>query len=195
MKKLVPLILGLMMLMGCKAYDGSMVRIANSPISPKLPSMAKKVEDVSNAVVVLSGNEMKLFTQEIEENLTDPYGDKYGTISIRKNVLKLRSNMIYPMVSGFLLFVPNIFGFPMAKIKYDVEVELRILDSKGKLIGKYTGIGRAKVVMALYYGYGAGAGRKLENDAFNDAFSKIRPQIQNDMYRLNPMLDEAGKLK
>jgi hypothetical protein len=195
MKKIFPLLLILACLGGCKTFNGSMVKVTKAPIEPKMFALEKKFEDVANSVVIVAGNELRLFTQEVEENLTDPFTDKFGTIVLRRSVIKLKTGFAYGIVSGLFLMVPNLFGFPMGRLKYEVEFEIRVMDSNNKMLGKYSAVGKSIVPLALYYGYGITAGNKLETDAFNDAFSKIRPQIQADAERLNEKLIEAGKMK
>jgi hypothetical protein len=50
--------------------------------------------------------------------------------------------------------------------------------------------------VAYYHGYSLRNGladRKAYTDAINDAFNKIRPQIQADLDRLNGQLRSAGR--
>ncbi|KAA9325988.1 hypothetical protein [Adhaeribacter soli] len=197
MKKITSIVLLFSFLMtSCKAWDPSMLSVKKEPITPKLLTLERRMEDMANTTVVSSGDELKIFTQEVEANLMDPYGDKYGYIALKRNVVELKSGALYPIVSGLFLFAPNLFGFPMGKFNLKLEVELRILDKNNKLIGKYSAIGESNTTMALYYGYGmTSAGRKIYPDALNDALNKIRPQIQADASRVNAKLKEAGILQ
>jgi hypothetical protein len=101
----------------------------------------------------------------------------------------------YVLISVFFLGLPNLFGCPAGRLSSEIELEMRIFDSNHKLLGKYLGQGKSLVWIAPYWGYDKGSKLKLLTDAFNDAMSKIRPQIQADAEKLNTKLLEAGKMQ
>ena len=43
-------------------------------------------------------DEILLFTKEVEENLMDHFGDKYGTIILKRNVIDVRYGMGYEVL-------------------------------------------------------------------------------------------------
>jgi len=181
-------------LTSCKSWDASKIGVKKEPIAPKVLTLDKKLEDMANATVITSGDQMKLFSKEVEENLTDPYGDKYGYIIMKQNLIKWKMGIGWALLQGFTAAVPGLFGVPYGGTKYEYEVEFRIMDSQNRLIGKYSAIGKGSAKVALYWGYsGQNAGRKAYVDALNDAFDKIRPQIQADAARLNEKLLASGK--
>ena len=212
MKHLVIYLLVALALAGCKAFDGSMITVPDEPIHPKLLTLERRSEELSFTTVVQHGDgsthrsvthaggfqnsdEWRLFTNEAERNLMDPFGPKYGSISFNRHVVDVRYGGGQMMLSGLLLTIPNLFGFPFATMKYKVEVEVRVMDRENRLIGKYVATGQSKVRSAYYYGYSLGdAIRKAYADALNDAFSRIRPQVREDAERLNRLLLQAGKL-
>lgn len=182
-------------LTGCKTWDASMISPKSDPITPKLLTLERRIEDLANTSVVTSDDELKLFTKEVENNLIDPYGDKYGYIALKRNIIDAKMGMGQYILSGFLLTIPNLFGMPFMNIRYKVEVEIRVLDRDNKLIGKYSAIGESSAKVAYYYGYSMkNAMRKAYPDALLDAFDKIRPQIQSNVQRLNEKLKTAGKI-
>jgi len=175
---------------GCKSWDVSKISVKKEPLTPKLLALERKIEDVANTVVATISDEMKIFTKEVEENLIDPYGDKYGYIIMKQNIIKMKSGIFIP--NAILLFIPTILGSPVAITKYTIEVEIRITDFQNKLLGKYTAIGKGKNICAMYYGYSLmNVGRKTYVDAINDAFNQIRPQILADVARLNEKLKSS----
>lgn len=195
MKKIFYWVLLALLFTGCKSWDATMIAAKKDPITPKLLTLDRRMEDMSNTTIVTNDDELKLFTNEVEDNLVDPYGDKYGYIAFKRNIIKDRMGVGFLIPSGILFYFPNIFGLPYCRIKYKVETELRIYDKENRLIGKYSGIGQAKVIVALYYGYSLGsARRKAYVDALNNAFSEIRPQIKADAERINEKLKATGKL-
>lgn len=190
---------------GCKTWNGAMIVPANDPITPKLLTLDRKIEDISGQGINISSpyhstfifnDEANLFTKEVESNLIDPYGDKYGTIVLRRNIIDAKYGMGSFIVSSLLFTIPNLFGLPFLVIRYKVAVEMRIMDRNNKLIGSYTAIGESNVKVAYYYGYSLRnehANRKSYTDALNDAFNKIRPQIKSDVLKINAKLLDAGK--
>jgi len=189
-------ILALIMLMSCRSWDASMIAPDTNPISPRLLTLERRIEDMPNTTVVVTyDDEVRLFTKEVETNLVDPYGDKYGYIAFKRSILDARVGYGQYLLSSFLMTVPNLFGMPFMNIRYRVEVEIRILDRSNKLLGRYSAIGNSSVKVAYYYGYSMrNAFRKSYPDAIIDAFEKIRPQIQSDVSRLNERLYDAGKI-
>lgn len=188
-------LIALVVLTGCKTWDASMLTPQNDPITPKLLTLERRMEDMANTSVVTSDDELKLFTKEVENNLIDPYGDKYGYIALKRNIIDAKMGMGQYILSSMLLTIPNIFGMPFMNMRYKVEVEIRILDRDNKLVSKYTAIGESSVKVAYYYGYSMkNAMRKAYPDALLDAFNKIRPQIKSDAQRVNEKLIVAGKL-
>jgi hypothetical protein len=194
-----------LILSGCKTWNGAMITPKNDPIVPKLLTLERKIEDVSVSNITSGqfdnqyrlNDEILLFTKEVEGNLIDPYGDKYGTIVLKRNVIDVRYGMGNFFLSAFLFTVPNLFGMPFLNIRYKISVEIRIMDRNNKLIGNYNAIGESQVKVAYYYGYSLRnsiADRKAYTDALNDAFNKIRPQIRPYVLSINEKLQAAGKL-
>jgi hypothetical protein len=195
MRKTNYLLLLFVFITSCKVWDPSMINVKKDTITPKLMTLEKRIEDVSNTAFIVSEDELKLFTKEVEENLIDPYGDKYGYIALKSSVIKYKEGGAFFLISIFTYCIPNLLGMPFLKLSYKIEVEIRILDKNNKLIAKYSAIGESKVTVALYYGYKMTDGsRKCYTDALNDAFSKIRPQIQPDVNKINDKLNAVGKI-
>ena len=196
MKVVFKIVIALFLLTSFKSWDASKVGVKKEPLSPKLLTLDRKIEDVANTTVVTNPDQMRFFTKEVEENLIDPYGDKYGYIIMKQNIIKFKAGMMPWIIPNAILFyTPILFGLPFTKPKYIIEIEFRIMDSQNKLIGKYSATGKGSCVVAMYYGYSLmNAGRKIYLDALNDAFNQIRPLIQADALRLNEKLKEAGKL-
>jgi len=205
MKNLIIYLTFLSIFSSCKTWNGAMITPKNDPIIPKLLTLERRIEDVSISNMTTSqletqsrlNDETLLFTKEVEGNLIDPYGDKYGTIVLKRNVIDARYGMANFILSTFLFTVPNLFGLPFMNIRYKISVEIRIMDRNNKLIGNYNAIGESQVKVAYYYGYSlrnSHADRKAYTDALNDAFNKIRPQIKPDVISINEKLQAAGKL-
>ena len=205
MKNLIIYLTLLSILSSCKTWNGAMITPKNDPIAPKLLTLERRIEDVTspNMTTIQGDNQFRLndeillFTKEVEENLMDPYGDKYGTIVLKRNVIDVRYGMGNFIASSLLFTIPNLFGMPFMNIRYKISAEVRIMDRNNKLIGNYSGIGESRVLVAYYYGYSLRNGhadRKAYTDALNEAFNKIRPQIKLDVLRINEKLISSGRL-
>ena len=192
MKKAASLIVVIVLLASCKSWDASRITVKKEPLNPKLLTLEKRIGDISTAVAV-NADEMRLFTAEAEENLMDPYGDKYGYIVMKQYLIKFKPGIFIP--NAVLLYAPTLLGVPFAITRESIEVEIRIFDSQKRLIGKYSAIGKGRNTCALYYGYTlTNVFRKTYADALNDALNQVRPQIVADVTRLNEKLAAAGKI-
>lgn len=173
-----------------------MIQINNRPISVKLLTLENSV-DFNGKTLIYRPNddEMKMFNQDLEENLSDPFGVKYGYISYKSRLLDNKMGLGYYFLSAFLLTIPNLLGMPFMNIKYEVESEIRIFDRDRKLLAKYSAIGKSKSIVAYYYGYGLRyAARKSYSEAVLSALNQIRPLIERESTLINEKLLEAGKL-
>lgn len=176
------------------------------PLQPRLLTLERRIEDVSLPLVTAGSmpdypfrlqDEIFLFTKEVETNLTDPYGEKYGTIALKRQLVDVRYGLGNLFLSSFLLTLPNLLGLPFMHIRYTLFVDIRIMDRNNRLMGSYTATGSSSVKVAYYYGYSlrnAHADRKAYTDALKDALNKIRPQLKADTPALNEKLTAAGKL-
>jgi hypothetical protein len=181
----------------CRTYNSSQSLNLKSPIEPKLPALKSSMDNQSGTFVtpLLYGNadQFEIFDQEVDNNLCNSYGPKYGYIVLRTYYSKFGLGLGYSVVSGITLLIPNLFGMPMGRPKFELQATVEILNSKKELIGKYRAVGTGKSIMALYYGYGqSNAIRKARIDALNNALSEIRKQIQTDAPKLSEELKKAG---
>ncbi|HXA00805.1 MAG TPA: hypothetical protein VNW99_02395 [Cytophagaceae bacterium] len=142
-----------------------------------------------------SSDQFEIFDQEVDNNLCNPYGQKFGYIVLRTYYSKFGLGLGYSVASGITLLIPNLLGMPMGRPKFELQATVEILNSKKELIGKYRAVGTGKSLMALYYGYGQSDSiRKARVDALNNALSEIRKQIQTDAPRLLEELGKAGMI-
>src|SRR5437016_1212490 len=145
MKRLIYAAIPLLVLLECcKAWDPTMIGVKKEPISPKLLTLERKFEDMANTTVVTNDDEVKLFTKEVEENLIDPYGDKYGYIVFKRNLVDVKTNIGLSVINGMLACIPALLGVPFTVYKYKIEIELRVLNRDNKLLGKYSAVGNSK---------------------------------------------------
>ena len=189
---------------GCRTWDGSFIKPSVDPLQPKMLTLELKLEDFqtansigNNSMDYRLNDGLLLFTREAEENLMDPFGYKYGTLSLKTNLVDARFGIGNLLLSSMLFTIPNLLGFPFMKIRYKLAAEVRITDSNKKLIGIYQGTGDSNVTVAYYYGYplwNSAADRKAYSDALNKALSIIRSKIRAEAETINKKLQAAGPM-
>jgi hypothetical protein len=219
-------------LSNCKSYKYSNVHADKDSISQKLVALDIKIGDdygvgrESNELLQhypnvrrwmdmnsISNNSYKkiLFNEEIEQNVSNPFGKRYGTIVMNQNIIKYKKNdmlasvnwgfSFYPLFKALLsgsgtyhiYNFPWLFGFPDAYYKLDVAVEYRITNLKNELIAKYNSVGSAKAPIALYWGYRRKkAKNKIYVEALKDAFKELRQQIEKDAVKINSELVKSS---
>jgi hypothetical protein len=83
------------------------------------------------------------------------------------------------------MFIPNLFGMPMAKIISTVDVDVEIYTNNDRLIARYNASGINKSYSALYYGYKySSLGRISGIKAFRMAMNDVKLKIESDKERL-----------
>ncbi|MHB8260689.1 MAG: hypothetical protein ACYDCN_08025 [Bacteroidia bacterium] len=152
--------------------------------------------DMVGIICILNDADI-LYNRYIKDNITNVMDDKYGYAQFKTIVG--HSGICgwgWYALSTVTLMVPNLFGMPLMDASTDLEVELDILNSEKRVIGRYVGKGYGKVPVALYYGYSMmNAQRASGIDAIKMALKSINMQIEKDADMLNSKLIEAGKIK
>ena len=121
-----------------------------------------------------------IFDRDVKDNITDPYSDSKGLILCKINASDLKPSYLWPILSGFTLAIPNLFGMPFGAQKIILDVDVEIYDMSEKLIGRYNSQGESKIYAAMYWGYGADAARVNNIRAFRNAMDKIKSKIEAD---------------
>lgn len=127
-----------------------------------------------------------IFRREVRANITEPFGDKKGTIVCRVAALNESSNALgFTILSVSTFYTLNLLGMPMGKSKTDLDVEVEIYTNSDKLIGVYSAQANAGKWISFYYGYThSDAARLAHILAFKAAMADIASQIDTDSSRL-----------
>ncbi len=193
MKRIALLLSVVLSLSGCRTWSPIMMEKEKAPIENKLPSLQLYSGTEYNAEI-LSQTEFRLFREEMENNIMSPYGDKFGSAFYSSRTIENKEGFGYFFTSAMTLYFINLVGFPIHRVEKTIEVELRILDLKGRLIGKYTGRGSGKAYIALYYGFDwVSAYDKVMYESVNEALSNIRAEINQDAERIRAELLKTEK--
>ncbi|MFP4664660.1 MAG: hypothetical protein ACLFM1_09560 [Bacteroidales bacterium] len=191
MKKFIIFFSSMLLLIGCRSYHPMMMEPETDPIDPKLPAMQLYSGDEYQNQLI-DREEFHMFREEMETNIMNPYGDKYGSAFYSSRILKSNGGWGWFLASGLTLYTINLLGFPMMLESKEVEVEVRIVDLQGRLIGKYSGRGKGQATYALYFGYDVNSAyRKILNETVGIALEKVREKIRADSERLRTKLLES----
>lgn len=132
---------------------------------------------------------INIFDKEVKENISTPYGNKKGYISLKLGYRGSDKSIIYPLTSIVSMFTLNVVGFPANELTESLEVEVQIMNNKKEVIGRYVENVTNSNYLAMYWGYNwPGLYRKVAADNIKTALEKIRIKINNDSTRLNKQL-------
>ncbi|MEY3242318.1 MAG: hypothetical protein RIR11_3757 [Bacteroidota bacterium] len=133
---------------------------------------------------------------EVNENLTNNKGDRYGHIRFRLVHYDRRApGWGYTIPSALSLNTLNVAGMPYTRYRAELELQVEIADANKKILARYRAPGVGKAYVAMYYGYRRGdAWRKANLLALQDAMNVIRPKIEADLLELKAQLMSAGPL-
>ena len=138
-------------LSSCATYKASMSDASNNPLPQKLPKM--KIEWVPVQVNGINEAFVKnIINNEINNNIISSNGPSVGTIEVRGEQMKLRQNLLLPLLSGFSLFYWNLLGLPITTTKVEMTLCFNILNDDGAIIDTYRYSASRKKPAALYYG-------------------------------------------
>lgn len=136
-----------------------------------------------------------LFERDVKDNICNYNSDKKGYIVCKIPTSTSKGKNKVLIIFPFLctLGISAILGVPLYHYQTELELEVEIFNNTNKSIARYTGYGKAKVPVAMYYGYYApimnetgneGGIRKANIEAFKMALSEINKKIQSDTQML-----------
>ncbi len=192
MKKII-VAFSVVLLVGCRSWSPMVLQDPPSPIEPTLPALQLYAGNEYTAEFV-GESEFRLFMEEMESNIMNPYGDKYGSVFYSSRILEQKDGLGFLIASGMTLYFLNVLGMPLQVVSRIVEVEVRIVDLQGRLLAKYKGRDKGSAVVGLYYGYSfTDAYNKAQLEAAYGALKQIRPQIASDASKLREALFACEK--
>lgn len=207
MKKIIPSLL-ILFCAGCKVVQLSDFNI-QPVLSTKLPALELLSDNKSSINAAYPAypyyydggvlpDAATLYSKDLEENLTNPVGEKYGYAQFKTLVAQSGMHGLgWYALSLSTMDIPNIlFGMPWGVGKTNLEVEMQILNSKKEMIAKYKAEGSAKIPIALYHGYGMMGAIKMANiTAVKMALANINAQVEKDAAMIKAKLTESGAIK
>jgi hypothetical protein len=187
------ILLTLFLLGGCKAFDPGLLNPIPGPLTTRLPTLTPEVQSqrllLTLDPMAVPTDVRTLFERETREVLTEPYGKPRGFLVLRTRRVTASPGLGFTFVSVLTAGGLNLFGFPWARYKYVVDVQLDVLNQKRELLGSYRGQGQAKARAALYSSTNyAQPDRVLYLQCVRQALEQIVPQLQPETARLQAAL-------
>lgn len=141
-----------------------------------------------------TADKIKIFEYEMNHFITDQKQNNSGCYAVLRVVSgDFKQKFFWSVVSGLTLMVPNLFGMPFGSLDAELEIQIDFFDSSRNLIKKYTGSGKGKGYLALYYGFSETGPTLTQSNIFRAVFIKamknameeIRSQIKEDYHTLS----------
>lgn len=207
MKNLIVLICAISLLSGCSTfYLNKGMKAPNRGFADRLPNMEavfsnedslKNFTSEDNFLQV--NNPMaNRFYREVETNLIDEYDEeeKKGYLVLKPIIITSADKSIpYIILGAFTLLTAPLLGAPMGVFEGFSELELRVLNSNGKLVKKYVAEAVVKNKIGAYYG-GCNNWNSNQNcldkaswDAYEKALSDVIEQVYKDRVYLRRKLN------
>ena len=124
---------------------------------------------------------INIFNKEVKENITYPYGEKKGYITVKLGYRGVDENGFYIFTSILTLFSVNFIGLPMSRMTQSLEVEVEIWNKQKEMVSRYVENVQDSGYCAMYWGYNASnLTRKVSADNIKQALQKIRYRINLD---------------
>lgn len=218
MKNAILLLTLFVLCAACKTFDITSMRYGDH-FSDKLPPLKPEFDSQSfgpqypniydSAAMVLSGTldpehllrnasiEQKIsydtkaiYTHEIMKNLSKKVGQTQGTAVCRRGFRSRGiTTALNPVLSIITLGIVNLFGYPAAVHKDELELIVDIYDLNNNVVASFSGMGYGEAKEALYKGYNkSNARRKAHALAFKEALENIKIQIKESRIELSNAL-------
>ena len=145
----------------------------------------------TKSLSVASNDYITLFERDVNSNITRGYGKAEGRIVCRivaQNHDYGNGGLALLSVCSFGIL--NIFGMPYDANASSIDLDVFIYNKNDELIGRYNGVGKARILSAFYYGYAPYSATRLARiKAFKKAMDTIKMQIDRENARLVAALE------
>ena len=131
---------------------------------------------------------IEMFRYDVENNISYKSKDTSGFIICDITFCGITRNVAFNFISSYLLFTPNLVGFPNTVIHTNIELRATIYNKDHKFIKSYFGHGKGTACVAMYWGYGVDCSRKSSLIAFKKAMKEIKTNINLDSEVLSGLL-------
>ncbi len=189
MKKIILLTtLALLTACSCKTkIDRASILSVEQTTDKKLPTLKAVYIDATSAIpqywepgskIVQSGTERAtLFYNLVENTLTNPYGDIHGYMELRDETrMKPGLGLLWLLPSYYTCGLGNLLGLPWGDESAYSQVNVRILDKKGRLVKRY----QTRIDRKEYWARWSECSEDLPLRVYRMALDKIISDMQQD---------------
>ncbi len=219
MKKILIIITGLLFLSSCKTLqfssipNGTVLQDKIVPLKPEFdfesfgpdyadlydfpvdiifggPTLESTVRNTTDQFKIAEDTK-RIYYTEITKNISERVGETKGVAVVRRGMrTKGIKSYVNPVVSILSLGIANLFGYPVAVHRDELELIVDIYDMDDKVVASYAGFGTGEAKEALYSGYQRSDARRLAHaQAFKMAMDEIKDQLYNDRLKINRELE------
>lgn len=148
--RICPILL-ILLFSSCSVYKAGMEQAEDDPIPMKIPRLNYSFTYAN----VVGGNPQfvdNVVNSEVTKNIMKDSGAPVGNLEVRCDKMHLKSNLLFPILSGLTLFTGNLLGMPIMSGSVDIELTFQIRGSDGEIIKKYNYSDNGKYALSYYYG-------------------------------------------
>ncbi|WP_143436560.1 hypothetical protein [Hymenobacter crusticola] len=187
------------LLVSCVSVDRVIFRPHSAAFENRLPNLELAIDHstLDNTDSLLADAPQQLFQHEVTQNIVDPTDNiKFGCLKLTiTSVVNERKGKGFQVLQMATLMAPSLLGVPLEYYRSSVRAQVQVINSHGKVLGCYRGVGYSTVQVALYHGYSqTNASRLADIDALRHALSQIRPQIEGVSDSLRTKLLAGGPM-
>jgi hypothetical protein len=192
MKTLVAL-LGMLCLVGCRAFDPALLTPAPETLPARLPPLVAEVRfqrlHLSRDSQAVAADVRTLFEREVREVLAAPSGAPVGFAELTTQRVRYGEGAVYSYVSGLAFGGLNLLGFPLARYRCAVDLQLDVRNRRHELVGTYYAQGKATATAGFYSRANyAQPGRVLYVLCVRQGLAQLIAQLQPEIPRLREEL-------
>ncbi|UOQ73035.1 hypothetical protein [Hymenobacter cellulosilyticus] len=178
---------------GCKAFDPALLNPTAETLPTRLPTLTPEVQSerilLSFSPMAVPNDVRTLFEREVREVLSEPYGKSRGFLVLHTRRVSARPGLGFTFASVLTAGSLNLLGFPWARYRYVVDVQLDVLNQRRELIGSYRGTGQARATAGLYSRTNfSQPDRVLYLQCVRQGLDQIIPQLRPETARLQAAL-------
>jgi len=195
MKKFLLLTLSSLFFISCSVkFNRALLKPTEVKLPSKIPNLLLQNEYVNVTTIFnpeSTSNKIKsLIEEDFEENILSNEENLRGYIIPELNANVRVAGFGWAFLTGFTLFVPNLFGMPYGAIDISLDSEFTITDSNGRKVWRKSYFRNNRVNVGLYYN------SINENCADNETLLLVRSildELKSDLER--DRLEISGSLE
>ncbi|MDO7847800.1 hypothetical protein Q5H92_15650 [Hymenobacter sp. M29] len=185
--------LGLLGLAGCRAFDPALLAPTPETLPARLPPLAAEVRlphfFVSRDSQTVATDVRTLFGREVREVLVDSSGTPQGFAVLTARRVRYGTGPVYSYISGLAFGGMNLLGFPFARYRCAVDLQLDVRNQRRELVGTYYAQEQATATAGFYSRANyAQPERVLYLQCVRQGLTQIRAQLQPEIPRLREEL-------